>query len=278
MCFFACLKLVVPVRRLRNSLSYLATKMANGWTHVNNFFVKHSLKTRFELVFGEGCLEALSLKKWYMVTANHQSWLDIVVLQKVLLGKIPTLKFFLKNELKWVPVMGLAWWGLNFPFMKRYSKALLRKKPHLRGKDVQATKKSCRQFLSLPSSVMIFPEGTRFSQEKKQRNQFSAQHLLMPRAGGMAYALEVMGKKLDKIIDVTIVYPDKMKTLWQFLCGKTSVVQVYVRSFSIKSFLIGDYLQDKAFQAQFKAWLNQYWLSKDALIANTVKYESLLTK
>jgi 1-acyl-sn-glycerol-3-phosphate acyltransferase len=41
------------------------------------------------------------------------------VLQRIFHGRIPFLKFFLKQELIWVPVIGLAWWALDFPFMKR---------------------------------------------------------------------------------------------------------------------------------------------------------------
>ena len=61
--------------------------------------------------------------------SNHQSWVDILVLQKVFNRRIPFLKFFLKQELIWVPLLGLAWWALEFPFMRRHSSAYLAAAP-----------------------------------------------------------------------------------------------------------------------------------------------------
>ena len=59
----------------------------------------------------------------YLVLANHQSWVDIPVLQRVFNRRIPLLRFFLKRQLFWVPVLGLAWWALDFPFMRRSTRA-----------------------------------------------------------------------------------------------------------------------------------------------------------
>ncbi len=53
--------------------------------------------------------------------SNHRSWVDILVLQSIFNRRIPFLKFFLKRQLIWVPLLGLAWWALDFPFMRRYS-------------------------------------------------------------------------------------------------------------------------------------------------------------
>ncbi len=64
-------------------------------------------------------VDSLHQRGWYLVSSNHQSWVDILVLQRIFHGRIPFLKFFLKQELIWVPVIGLAWWALDFPFMKR---------------------------------------------------------------------------------------------------------------------------------------------------------------
>jgi 1-acyl-sn-glycerol-3-phosphate acyltransferase len=112
-------------------------------------------------------VDQLQEKDWYLVLSNHQSWVDILVLQKVLNRRIPMLKFFLKKELIWVPFLGLAWWALDFPFMKRYSKKFLAANPHLKGKDLDRTKKACEKFKHTPVSVMNFVEGTRFTPGKK---------------------------------------------------------------------------------------------------------------
>ncbi len=114
-------------------------------------------------------LEHLSKKEWYLVISNHQSWVDILVLQKLLIKRIPFLKFFLKKELIWVPFLGIAWWALDFPFMKRYSRKTLQAHPHLQGKDLKMTKKACEKFKQTPVSIMNFVEGTRFTPAKKEK-------------------------------------------------------------------------------------------------------------
>jgi 1-acyl-sn-glycerol-3-phosphate acyltransferase len=145
---------------------------------------------------------------WYLVNCNHQSWADILVLQHLLTRRIPLLKFFLKQQLVWVPVMGLAWWALDFPFMRRHSDDVLKAHPELRAKDQESTRLACEKFALIPTSVMNFCEGTRFTLAKHQRQQSPYRHLLRPKAGGIALALNVMGDKFRAILDVTIVYPD----------------------------------------------------------------------
>jgi 1-acyl-sn-glycerol-3-phosphate acyltransferase len=133
-------------------------------------------------------IAGLDPRGWYLVNCNHQSWADILVLQHLLTHRIPLLKFFLKQQLLWVPVMGLAWWALDFPFMRRHSEEVLKAHPELRGKDQEATRLACEKFSLIPTSVMNFCEGTRFTPTKHQRQQSPYRHLLRPKAGGIALA------------------------------------------------------------------------------------------
>ncbi len=144
---------------------------------------------------------------WYLVTSNHQSWVDIAILQWLFNRRIPMLKFFLKKELFWVPLLGLAWWALEFPFMRRYPRAVLEKRPDLRRKDLDTTRRVCERFRETPVSVLNFVEGTRFSVEKRDRHQSPYRHLLLPRAGGVAQVASTLGDRLECLLDVTIVYP-----------------------------------------------------------------------
>ena len=101
-------------------------------------------------------LEGLEPGGWYLVSSNHQSWVDILVLQKIFNRRIPLLKFFLKRELIWVPVIGLAWWALDFPFMRR--------RGGLAGaEDLERARQACRKFSVVPTSVINFLEGTRYT-------------------------------------------------------------------------------------------------------------------
>ena len=149
---FSLLKAIFPFSALQKIFSYLLDLMASNWIAVNT--LNQKLFTRLDIQ-AEG-LEGLKKNDWYLVVANHQSWVDIIVLQRVLHGRIPFLKFFLKKELIYVPIIGLAWWALDFPFMKRYTQSFLRKNPHLRGKDLETTRKACAKFKHKPVSVMSF--------------------------------------------------------------------------------------------------------------------------
>jgi len=96
---------------------WLMNQTHEAWISNNKAWMNLVRRTRWHL---KG-LEGLDYQHSYLVTSNHQSWVDIMVLQYVLNRRIRPLKFFLKQELIWVPVIGLAWWALGYPFMKRYT-------------------------------------------------------------------------------------------------------------------------------------------------------------
>ena len=199
--------------------------------------------------------------------ANHQTWVDIIVLQTVLNRRIPFLKFFIKQELIWFPFLGIAWWAMDMPFMKRYSKSYLAKHPHKKGKDLEATRKSCEKFLETPTSVINFVEGTRFTAEKRVKRASQFEYLLPPRAGGVALALTSMGDMLDAILDITVVYPTGPANLWDMMCGEFDQVIVDISKCPVEEWIIaGDYQNDREFRTQFHQWLTQVWQEKDERI------------
>ncbi|MCT6701089.1 acyltransferase [Rheinheimera sp. 4Y26] len=247
-----------PVRLWQVAITYLLDTCASAWISLNNFTNSLFSKIHWDI---KG-LDKLSVKDWYLVVANHQSWVDILVLQKVMNRQIPFLKFFLKKELIYVPVIGLCWWALDFPFMKRYSAAFLKKYPQLKGKDIETTRKACEKFRYKPVSVMNFLEGTRFTPEKQQQQQSPFRHLLKPKAGGISFVLNAMGEHLHKLLDVTIYYPKGSPSFWDFISGKVHDIKVRVRVLPIEQHLIGDY-EDPHFRERFQHWVNQLWLDKD---------------
>src|SRR6478735_3776896 len=163
----AALKALLPVAGIRKALSRALIGIAEQWIAVNGFLFGLFTPTQWQI---EG-LDGLHSHGWYLVLSNHQSWVDIPALQKTFNRRIPFLRFFLKKQLIWVPVLGLAWWALDFPFMQRYSRELLEKRPELRGQDVEATRKACARFAEIPVSVMNFVEGTRFTPAKHAAQQ-----------------------------------------------------------------------------------------------------------
>ncbi len=261
---FSLLKALIPINFSQKTFSHLLDLMASSWVAVNTLNQKLFTKVQIQITG----LEELNRKDWYLVLANHQSWVDIVVLQRALHGEIPFLKFFLKKELIYVPFLGLAWWALDFPFMKRYSQSFLRKNPHLKGKDLETTRKACAKFKHKPVSVMSFIEGTRYTQEKHDKQNSPFNHLLKPKAGGIAFVLDAMGEHLNTIVDVTIYYPDGIPTFVDFLCGRVKNVQVEVHTIEITKELTGDYFNDRSFKIYFQKWLTQFWHDKDVRLNN----------
>lgn len=259
----ALIKLLLPFKPIQIGCRRILTAIANAWIAINKLNQRLFNGIRWDV---EG-IENLDPKGWYMVVANHQSWVDILVLQSVFYHKIPFLKFFLKKELFWFPFLGQAWWALDFPFMKRYSRQFLKKNPHLIGEDLEITKRACDKFRNLPVSVMNFVEGTRFTREKHARQRSPYTHLLRTKAGGMAFVLAVMGDKLQQIVDVTIAYPQGVATFWDFVCGRVKEIKVRVKTLPINSEMMGDYLQDPEFKRDFQNWLNRLWHEKDQDLA-----------
>lgn len=261
---FSFLKMLIPMTFSRKIFSYLLDHSAGNWVLFNTGIQKLFCNIDFQVTG----LEKLKIDDWYLVLSNHQSWVDIVVLQRLLHGKIPFLKFFLKKELIYVPFLGLAWWALDFPFMKRYSQSFLRKNPHLLGSDFETTRKACAKFKYKPVSVMSFVEGTRFTDEKFTAQKPKFQHLLRPKAGGIAFVLDAMGQYLSKVVDVTIYYPDGRPTFIDFLSGKVKRVYVHIDTIDVDETITGDYFNDKAYKQTFHRWLDDIWQKKDKTLSD----------
>jgi 1-acyl-sn-glycerol-3-phosphate acyltransferase len=255
-------KAVIPSESLKRKCSRMLNAIAENWIWFNNQNQKLVGNTDWDI---HG-MEAMKRSEWYLVLANHQSWVDILVLQRIFYRKIPFLKFFIKKELLWLPLLGQAWWAMDFPFVKRYTKSVLQKRPHLKGKDLEITRKACQKFKTIPISVMNFVEGTRFSNEKQRRQQSPYSHLLKPKAGGIALVLSSMGEQIQRVLDVTIVYPDGVTNFWALLCGKIRKVKVRVRSLPVSAELLGDYANDGQFRAGLQDWLNNIWAEKNRII------------
>ncbi len=259
----ALVKLAIPVRGVRAVLDRLLNAIATSWVACNSGWMRLTQRAEWDV----GGVDELRYEGWYLVNCNHQSWVDILVLQHLLNRRIPMLKFFLKRQLLYVPVMGLAWWALEFPFMRRHSDAYLKAHPEKRFEDIETARRACEKFALVPTSVMNFPEGTRFTAAKHAAQRSPYRHLLKPKSGALALALGVLGAKFHSFIDVTIVYPHGAPTFWQFLCGRMPRVIVRVQRREIPAELLsGDYATDPRFRRKVQHWLQRVWGEKDAQI------------
>ncbi|BDM25219.1 MULTISPECIES: acyltransferase [Pseudomonas] len=260
---FALLKLVLPGRG-RDYASWAVMWVAETWSEIDKAIFALCIPTQWDIRGVENLRKDTS----YLAVSNHQTWVDIPALIESLNRRTPFFKFFLKKELIWVPLLGLAWWGLDYPFMKRYSKAFLEKHPELKGKDLEITKAACELFKRQPVTVVNYLEGTRFTEAKHREQQSPYRYLLKPKAGGVAFVLAALGEQLDALLDVTIVYPGKQAPgFWDLLNGSISrvIIDIQVRELD-PALWDGDYENDPAFRQTVQAWVNQLWLEKDQRI------------
>lgn len=254
---------LIPNHSWQKACSVGCIKIAETWIGINSSLQQTTLGTQYHITGGEN----LKYDGWYMVISNHQSWADILVLQSIFNKRMPFYKFFLKKELIYVPVIGLVWWALDFPFMRRYSKEFLAKHPELKGKDLEVTRKACEKFKYTPVSIMNFLEGTRFTKEKHLQQKSPYKHLLKPKSAGIAYAMNVMNEQINTLVDVTIHYPDGQISFWDFMSGKAKNIHVDIRTTNIPpEFKLGDYENDAEFRAKFQGWISDIWQEKDLML------------
>ncbi|NWC65476.1 acyltransferase [Cedecea sp. P7760] len=253
-------KLLLPVPVIWRSISVFADFMMYCWCEGLALLLRLNPYLKWDV---EG-LEGLNKKHWYLLISNHQSWADIVILSVLFRKHIPMNKYFLKQQLAWVPFMGLACWALDMPFMKRYSRAYLLRHPERRGKDVETTRRSCMKFRAHPTTIVNFVEGSRFTAEKKSQTRSPFNYLLAPKAAGIAMAMNVLGKQFDKMLNVTLCYPENDRLpFYDMLSGKMTKIVVRVSLVPITEELHGDYVNDKNFKRRFQLWLSRLWNEKD---------------
>ena len=246
---------------LRGLLGRVLVGIAESWIGFNSWLVDHATPTRMRV----SGIDGVQPGGHYLVLANHRSWVDIVALQYALNRRAPFLRFFLKRELIWVPLLGLAWWALDFPFMRRASRKQLARRPGLAEADKQATRRACEKFRGMPVAIMNFVEGTRFTPAKHARQGGEYRHLLRPKSGGVAFALEAMGEGLQTVLDATIAYPGGTPTMLDLFGGRVPEIVVEVALRPIPAELSGsDYENDQAARVRYQRWLNGLWESKDA--------------
>lgn len=263
----AVVKAIVPSAGWRSRVSGWLVGIGENWIGVNSWLMRQVCQIEVELR-GSAKLDPTHS---YLVLCNHQSWVDIPVLQGVLNRRVPFLRFFLKSNLIYVPILGLCWWALDFPFMHRYTAAQLARRPELRGRDLKATQQACARFGDIPVSVMNFVEGTRFEASKHAEQGSPYRHLLRPKAGGVSFVLSAMGPQLTAVLDITVRYPLGRPTLLQLLSGQVRKVEVLIDAIELPAELIesGAGVDEAALRQRVEQWINGRWQLKDRHLGST---------
>ena len=266
--FLSLIKLVAPRGRVRNFLTRLLSSLGELWISINKGVVWFYRGLDWDIQLPDG----IDHRGRYLVFCNHQSWVDILVLQHCLNRRAPFMRFLLKQQLIWVPFLGPAWWALDMAFLRRYSRQELLKNPSLRGKDLENAARACEKLKHIPVSMMTFPEGTRFTPAKWEQQGSPYTHLLKPRYGGIGQVLYSFDDALDCLIDVTIIYPDGTPGTWQFVSGQVRKIVVRIQLRPIGDDIRGrDFREDAIAKAQLKEWLNRIWEEKESLITYALK-------
>lgn len=265
MLLLGIIKAIIPHPWVRRETSRAIMWIANNWAELNKSIFAWLTPTRWDI----RCDTPLYRNHSYLVICNHQSWVDIPALVQALNYKVPYYKFFLKKELIWVPFLGLAFWALDYPFMKRYSKAHLEKHPEDKGKDLEITRRACEKFHGIPVTVVNYLEGTRFTPAKQVAQASPYEHLLKPKSGGMAFAMAALGEQMKSLLDVTIVYPgNRPPGFWALVSGQVSEVIVDIQGRDVPLELFhGDYANDAEFRQHFQDWVQRLWQAKDQRIS-----------
>ena len=240
--------------------------ITNSWLATNNWLIDHLLPDLKWEISIDPALD-LNLHGRYLMTCNHQSWVDTTVNQYFGLTRMPLTRFFTKWELIFIPFVGPAFKILGFPMMKRHTKAQIAKNPELKSKDMHEARKACEQLLSQPFTLLNYLEGTRFNPEKHAKQNSPYTNLLKPKAGGLALALSILGHEIDALVDMTIVYPDGAPDYHAFWLGEVSRIAVNLRKIEIPEWVHGgNYEDDAEYRERFQHWVDQLWTEKDQLI------------
>jgi 1-acyl-sn-glycerol-3-phosphate acyltransferase len=215
---------------------------------VNDWWFRHVLGYRWQVP-----PVGLARDRTYLVIANHQSWADSFLIQTAIAHHGPILKVLVKEELMRIPVLGLIFWAYDFPRLKRRARRA-EDEPTRRIEDAERIRTACERLKAAPGAMLVYPEGTRFTEEKHRSGPKTYRHLLPPRPGGFGTVLDALADQAEAVVDLSIFYPESA-SFWRFLSGGVSEPQLAIALIPIREI------------ADPSDWLRTRWQSKDDWLA-----------
>lgn len=249
------IRLIVPISGFRRLLAYPMDVVIDVWVSSFRWLIRVCGLIDIEVQLPPQLNER---RDWQVIVCNHQSWVDIVVLQVSFRDVAPVLKFFTKHELIWVPFIGLAMWFLGFPYVYRASSKGSGLSASQREINEAVLKREGRRFLDKPVAVINFVEGTRFTPTKRDSRGSRYKNLLQPRRGGVLQTLVVLEDRVETILNATIQYQGQVPGFWDLLSGQSGGVQLVVEEIPKPS----------TDQDALTNWLNDLWNEKDRQLMN----------
>lgn len=194
-----------------------------------------------------------------IVVANHQEMTDILALLCLSRrsGAIGDMKWFVKDIIKYAPMIG---WGMLFidcVFLKRDWAA-----------DRSKVERTFSNLVThdVPFWMVSFVEGTRIKPAKLASSQEFARgkglpvlkNLLLPRTKGFTATVLGLREKADAVYDVTIGYEGPAPSLWRFASTRVERVHLNVRRFPLDTL--------PSTEEGLSKWLVERFTEKDALL------------
>ena len=252
----------IPNKNLKVSLGSLSNAMGSATVGSITAALRilHKLEWDFQIP------EDVNTDSWYLAMSNHQSWADIFILLAAGHKKIPLLKFFMKKQLQWIPIIYLVHKTVDMPFLNRHSRAQIQANPELKKVDYENAKIAAKRFSRNPSTAFSFAEGTRFSRQKHAAQESPFTNLLKPKVGALAIALSGM-PQVNALIDFTVVYETEKRSTWDFLCGDLSKAKVVAKTYILPENLKNrSFEEDDDYRKSFQTFVNAIWLEKEQTI------------
>jgi 1-acyl-sn-glycerol-3-phosphate acyltransferase len=255
---------IFPHKKLKQILGSLSNIMGSATVAsiTTSLRILHKLEWDFQVP------ENINTEDWYIAMSNHQSWADIFILLAAGHKKIPLLKFFMKKDLQWIPIIYLVHKTVDMPFLNRHSRAQIQANPELKKVDFENAKKAAKRFSRNPSTAFSFAEGTRFTIEKHAAQQSPYSDLLKPKIGALAIALSGM-HQVETLVDFTVVYSSQKRSTWDFLCGDLSKAKVIAKTYSLPDELKNRSFKDEDdYRIKFQKFIDEIWSEKQKMITN----------
>jgi 1-acyl-sn-glycerol-3-phosphate acyltransferase len=253
---------IIPNKKLKVLLGSLSNTMGSATVAsiTSVLRILHKLEWDFQIS------EEVNTDTWYLAMSNHQSWADIFILLAAGHKKIPLLKFFMKKELQWIPIIYLVHKTIDMPFLNRHSRAQILANPELKKVDFNNAKKASKRFSRNPSSAFSFAEGTRFTHQKHAAQESPYSNLLKPKVGALAIALSGM-PQVNTLVDFTVVYSSEKRSTWDFLCGDLSKAKVAVKTYALPENLKNrSFEEEENYRRDFQTFVDAIWLEKEQTI------------
>ncbi|MCO5597627.1 hypothetical protein L7F22_051708 [Adiantum nelumboides] len=197
-----------------------------------------------------------------IVICNHRTEVDWMYIWNLALRKkrVGSVKYVVKSSVKNVPIFGWAFHVLEFLLVNRSWQV-----DELVFESMLSTFKGFQD----PLWLVIFPEGTDYTEAKCEKSQKFAKdnglpkldHVLLPRTKGVYASLAQLHDSVDAVYDLTIGYKNKCPLFIENALGtEPKEVHIHVKRIPISDITITE--------AGVSEWLVKEFETKDALLSH----------